>query len=183
MGTESDRQVHLHFILRRSAERTARTASRRLACQPGSPHTQPLRTGTHSYYPFRRTHCSTRTQSSPKLVRRDQRHVRARPAAGARRVLQRRLEQRAVLAVEPACSGLEVCDGGDERAVADVVAAGRQHATALDQEGCGKCGWMDGAYSTVSASVVKVDDVTLCLDADGSDEGDGESGEESGEAA
>ena len=41
-------------------------------------------------------------------VRRDQRDIRARPAAGAVRVLQRRLDERAVLAVKQALARLQI---------------------------------------------------------------------------
>lgn len=64
---------------------------------------------------------------------RDQRHVRARSAPGTGGVNERRLEERAALAVESTTTGLEVGDRSAEGAVACVCAAGREDIAALDQ--------------------------------------------------
>ena len=68
-------------------------------------------------------------------MRGDEGHVRAGSATRASRVDERRLEKRAVFAVESACAGLEVRNRGGERAVASVCAASGENATALDQGG------------------------------------------------
>lgn len=77
----------------------------------------------------------SKSSGDREFVGRDERDVRARATASASGIYKSSLEERAVLAVEAASTGLEVSDRRGERAVASVCATSRQDTTALDQSG------------------------------------------------
>jgi hypothetical protein len=66
-------------------------------------------------------------------VRRNKRNICAGPTACAGGVLERCFEHRAVLAIESACACLQVRNGSDKGAVANIVSTGRENAATLDE--------------------------------------------------
>lgn len=68
-------------------------------------------------------------------MRGDERDVCAGTTSGASGVLEGSLEERAVLAVEAASTGLEVSDRRSERAVAGVCATSGKDFATLDEGG------------------------------------------------